>query len=94
MAVNLVFKDDDENMIPNTKSNYSLPGKAPKTPDSELTPSQVSFSKSTRSDVSNWHLTEIYLSLNNEIEDEEEIVKQLLDSEIDVSKFKRILKMS
>ena len=43
MTANLVFKDDDENMIPNTKSNYSLPGKAPKTPDSELTPSQVGF---------------------------------------------------
>ena len=43
MTGNLIFKDDDENMIPNTKSNYSLPGKAPKTPDSELTPSQVGF---------------------------------------------------
>ena len=36
------FKDGEEHFIPNTKSNFSMPGKAPKTPDSELTPAQVS----------------------------------------------------
>jgi len=40
-----ISSDGDENFIPNTKSNFSLPGKAPKTPDSELTPAQVSYFK-------------------------------------------------
>ena len=66
MTGNLIFKDDDENMIPNTKSNYSLPGKAPKTPDSELTLSQVVFHfykycydglRVATTNVSNWHFT-------------------------------------
>jgi len=30
-----------EEIIPNTKTNFSMPGKAPKTPDSELTPTQL-----------------------------------------------------
>merc|ERR1711868_311047 len=39
--VSLKTLDINEEIIPNTKTNFSMPGKAPKTPDSELTPTQL-----------------------------------------------------